>query len=130
MQAGENNKKEQFLGIALVGSIAYQRRWCVHSTPTEYVLLNELIETTIYAAKHKAMHPVLSKNLPVSEKGILIDFYDRVVELFDEVPWNDPAVSIEEIVESSEAMKRIRQVANDCLRKLGVEYSAAELLAE
>ena len=130
MQADENNKKEQFQGIAEVGSIDFQRRWCVHGTSSEYILLNELIETTIYAAKHKATHPVLSKNLSESEKAVLIDFHDRVDELFDEVPWSDPAVSIEEIVENSEAMKRIRQVANDCLRKLGVEYSVEELLAD
>jgi hypothetical protein len=130
MQADENNKKEHYQGIAEVGSIDFQRRWCVHGTSSEYVLLNELIETTIYAAKHKATHPILSKNLSESEKAILVEFHDRVDELFDEVPWNDPAVSIEELIESSEAMKKIRQAANDCLRKAGVEYSVEELLAD
>jgi hypothetical protein len=124
------SSKRLLKNVALIGSLNYQRRWCVHGTSSEYVLLNELIETTIYAAKHKATHPILSKNLSESEKAILIDFHDRVDELFEEVPWSDPSVSIEEIVENNEAMKRIRQVANDCLRKLGVEYSAEELLAD
>lgn len=92
--------------------------------------MNELIERTIYAVKHKAKHHVLSKNLSESEKAILIEFHDIVDELFDKVPWNDPTVSIEEIVENSEVMKKIRQVANDCLQKLGVEYSVEELLAD
>ena len=39
-------------------------------------------------------------------------------------------MSIEEIVENCEAMNRIRQTANECLLKLGVGYSAEELLAD
>lgn len=106
--------------FALIGSLDYQRKWCVHGTSSEYVLLSELIETTIYAVKHKATHPVLSKNLSESEKAILVDFHDSVDKFFDEVHWNDTSVSIEEIVDNSDAMKNIRQAANDCLRKLGV----------
>jgi len=130
MQANEHSMKKQYHGIAEVGSIEFQRRWCVNGTSEEYIVLNELVETTIYAAKHKATHPVLSRNLSESEKATLLEFHDRVDELFDEVPWNDPTVSIKKIVENSEAMKKIRQVANDCLRKLGVEYSIQELLAD
>jgi hypothetical protein len=47
--------------IARVGSIEYQRRWCVHGTADQYVLLNESLETTSYAAMHKATQLVLSK---------------------------------------------------------------------
>jgi hypothetical protein len=130
MLADENNKKQQFQGIAEVGSIDFQQRWCVHSTSAEYILLNELIETTIYAAKHKATHPVLSKNLAESEKASLLDFHDRVEQLFGDISWNDPTVSIEEIIENCKTMKNIRQAANDCLRKLGIEYTVEELLAD
>lgn len=124
------SSKSLLKNIALVGSFDYQRKWCVDGTSSEYVLLNELIATTTHAAKHKATHPVLSKNLSESEKAILVDFHDRVDEIFDEVPWDDPAVSIEEIVDKSDAMKKIRQSANDCLRKLEIEYSIEELLAD
>ena len=54
--------------------------------------------TTWLACGHRHSKPNESKN------AILIDFHDRVEELFDEVPWNDPAVSIEEIVENRETM--------------------------
>lgn len=127
---GEQRNKEQFRGIAEVGSIDFQRRWCIHGTAAEFILLDELIETTISAAKHRATHPVLSKPLSAEDKTILVDFHDRVEELSDQIPWNDSSVSIQEIVENNEAMIRIRDVANDCLLKLGIEYSVKELLAD
>jgi hypothetical protein len=130
MQADKQNKKEQYRGIAEVGSIDFQRKWCVNGTAEEYVLLNELIETTIYSARHKATHPVLSKDFSESERAVLLDFHDRVDELFDDIPWNDPTASIEEIVENSEAMKKIRQAANDCLRQVQASFSVEELLAD
>ena len=57
MQPDTKSKKEYFRDIAEVGSIDFQRRWCVHGTSAEYILLSELIETTIQAAKLKATQP-------------------------------------------------------------------------
>lgn len=124
------SSKALLTNIALVGSVDYQRKWCVQGTSLEYVLLDELIDTTIYAVKHRSTHPVLSKNLSAREKAILLDFHDTVDALFGEVPWRNSAVSIEEIVENNAAMKSIRQAANNCLRMLGAEFSAEELSAE
>lgn len=129
MQADKLSKGEQYRGIAEVGSIDFQRKWCVNGTAHKYVLLDELIETTIYFAKHRATHPVLFKAFSESERAILLDFHDKVDLLFDEIPWNDSTASIEEIVENSEAMKKIRQAANDCLRQLKANFSVEELLS-
>lgn len=113
--------------IAIVGSIEYHRKWCIQGTRDEYLLLDEHIDRTMFAVKEYADH---SNQITAQERYALLLFHDRVDELFDAIPWNDPDVSIEEIVERNEAMKQIRQAANDCLRKLGVEYSTEELLAD
>src|SRR5437867_806366 len=113
--------------IARIGSLDYQRRWCVHGTAEEYVLLEELIEPTIYAAKQKASHPVLSKNLTEQERVALFVFYRRMAELLGQIPWNDTTVSVEDIVEPDDAMEQIRKTANKCLNELRVSFTSAEL---
>ena len=114
--------------IARVGSIEYQRHWCVHGTADQYLLLNELLETTSYAAMHKATHPALSKDLTEQERDALLRFHAQVDELAEQIPWQDANVSIEEIVEHSEAMREIRQAAVDCLRDIDVVVSREEIM--
>jgi len=120
--------KDQLLKrIAQLGSLPYQERWVVHGDATEYVLLDELIETTIYAARHRATHPVLSKDLCTAERDALVKFHDQVDELYGQIPWNNPQVSNADIVENNHAMRRIREVAQECLHSLGVQFTWEEL---
>jgi len=109
-----------------VGSIAYQRRWCVHGTQDRYILLQELVESVSYAAYHKATQPVLSRRLSDQEKSSLLEFYTNVDAMLDAAPWGDDRVGIEELVEH-EALQAIRRSANDCLRKIGFQYNDEEL---
>jgi hypothetical protein len=128
----DNNHKrlDNFTNIGAIGSIEYQRHWCVNGTAKEYILLDELIETSIYAAKHCAAHPILSKSLSTEEREALIRFHDRVQELYTEIPWRDPKVSITEIVEHNSTMQQIRDAANECLRALGISYTTEQLMSE
>jgi hypothetical protein len=113
--------------IAQLGSITYQVRWVVNADANDYILLDELIETTIYAAKHWAMHPVLAKSLSFMEREALIRFHDRVTALFEQIPWEDPNVSIADIVENNQAMREIRGAALECLTSLGVHFTSEDL---
>jgi hypothetical protein len=121
----------RFISIGSLGSLAYQRRWCVNGTvETGWVDLYELVETTIHAAKHKATHPVLSTDLSVAQREALIRFHDRVDTLYGLIPWRDPSVSIADIVERNPAMQQIRDAANECLRELGVSFTEEELMED
>jgi hypothetical protein len=120
--------RELLRRIAQVGSLPYQVRWVVNANADEYVLLDELIETTTYAAKHRATHPILSKNLSSMEREALIRFHERVMALYGEIPWNDPKVSIADIVEENQAMGEIRAAAQECLHALGVRFATSDLM--
>lgn len=114
--------------IGQMASITYQERWVVNGTADEYVLLDELVETTIYEAKRQATHPATCGQYSEHERDALIRFCDRVDALYGLIPWRDPKVSIADIVERNEAMRQIRDAANQCLRELGVSFTEHELL--
>jgi hypothetical protein len=66
--------------------------------------------------------------LTEQERDALLRFHAQVDELADRIPWQDANVSIEEIVENSEAMRQIRQAAVDCLRDICVVVSLEEIM--
>lgn len=66
----------RFISIGSLGSLGYQRRWCINgAVESGWVDLYELIETTIHAAKHKATHPVLSRDLSAAQREALTRFH-------------------------------------------------------
>jgi hypothetical protein len=119
--------REQILkGIAQVGSLEYQIRWIVNGNSAQYVLLDELIETTIHAAKHRAAHPILSQGSSDQERQAFLRFHDRVAELFARIQWQNR--SIAEIVEGDRNMEEIRIAARECLNALAVKSSVDEVM--
>lgn len=115
--------------IGAIGSIAWQRRWCINGTVQGgYAELDEYIETTIYEAKRQATHSTTSSRYSERDRETLIGFHDRVDALYGVIPWRDPNVSIADIVERNDTMQQIRDAANECLRALGVSFTEEELL--
>jgi hypothetical protein len=114
--------------IAQLGSLEYQKRCVVEGTAAEYVLLDELIETTIYASQHHATHPTLREALSPQQRDALIHFHDRVDALYGLIPWRDPDVSIADIVERSRTMRQIRDAANECLGALGESFATDDFV--
>jgi hypothetical protein len=127
---GAMTKARIFKNIGEIGSLDYQRWWSLNGTAEQYLLLDELIERTIHAARMRATDAILSKSLSAEQREALMQFHDRVNELYGSIPWRDPNVSMLEIVEGDPAMRQIRDAANACLRVLGVSYSTEELLNE
>lgn len=127
---GNMTKDRLLKRIAQLGSLSYQVSWVVHGNAAEYVLLDELVETTAYAAKHTASDPLLSTSLSQTERDALITFHDRADELYELIPWHDPKVSIADIVERNQSMQQIRDAANECLRTLGITFSTEELMCD
>jgi hypothetical protein len=113
--------------IARVGSLDFQVRECLGGTAERYVLLDELLETTITRSEHEATHPILSRKWSETERQALLTFSHRSSELFDLIPWRDAAVSLKDIIERNEAMAEIRNTANECLRQLGVSFTTNDL---
>jgi len=113
--------------IAQISSLDYQKRWILNGNKEEYVLLDELLDTTTYAAQHRATHPVLSQNLSIAERKALSQFCDRVNALSEQISWNDPNVSMSQIIESNAAMRGIREAAALCLQAFGLSFTADEL---
>ena len=113
--------------LARIGSQQYQRKFCIHGTALEYCLLDELLETTMYAARHRATHPGLSGTLTDQERNALLKFHSRVNELIEQIPWQDSSVSIEQIVERNDAMRQVREAAGECLQSLHATFTLDEL---
>lgn len=116
--------------IGQIGSVTYQRRWVVNGSAEEYVLLDELIDTTIYEAKRQATYPTTRDRYSEQEREALIRFHDRVDPLCGLIPWRDPSVSVADIVERNRPMQQIRDAANECLQSLGVEFKTEELMRD
>jgi hypothetical protein len=117
------------LQIARIGNIDFQRRCVVNGTKEGgYINLFELIETTTYAAKHKATHPVLSKNLSPAERETLIQFHDHVDAIYGLIPWRDQTVTNADIVERDARMREVRDAANQCIQAIGISFTTEELM--
>lgn len=114
--------------IGQLASFTYQKRWVVNGTADEFVLLDELIETTIYEAKRQATHPTTRGHYSDQEREAFVRFHARVDALYGLIPWRDTNVSIAEIVERNETMQQIRDAANECLTVLGVSFTDDELM--
>jgi len=117
--------------IAAVGSIDWQRHWCVNGTAEGgYGELDEQIETTIHEAKRQATHLTTRDQYSEHEREALVRFHDRVEALYGLIAWRDPKVSIADIIERNETMQQIRDVAKECLRDLNVSFTDEELMNE
>lgn len=116
--------------IGQMASIAYQEQWVINGTADEYVLLDELIETTIYEAKRQATHSTTCGQYSEKERESLIRFHDRVDAIYGLIPWRDPKVSIADIVMRNETMQQIRDAAKEGLRDLNVSFTDEELMNE
>jgi hypothetical protein len=81
----------------------------------------------MHAAKHMAINGSSSDHLSDIERAALMKFYSRVNEVFERIPWNDPTVTIEDIVVNNAAMKEIREVASESLRAIGANVDSDEL---
>jgi hypothetical protein len=81
-----SGKLRMLRSIACVGSLDFQERECVEATSERYVLLDELIETTISRAEHEATHAQLSQKWTRGERASLLAFAQHASELFDENP--------------------------------------------
>lgn len=115
--------------IGRVASLAYQERLCLQGTAEEYVLLDELVDTTVYAAQHDVTHPILSRKWTAEQKQAISDFARQAGELSDRIEWRNPEVSLAEITQS-EPMRLMREAATECLRCVGVSFTLEELLRD
>ncbi len=122
-------QKKVLRSIGRVASLEFQLRECLGGTADQYVLLDELLETTINSAEREATHPVVSEKWTRESQKVLLDFSRKVSKLFDEIAWQDPGVSLEEIIHSH-AMRQIRATAQDCLRHFDVEFTMEQLLSD
>lgn len=125
----EPGRRKVLRDIARMASLDYQLRECLGGTAEHYVLLDELLETTIYAAEHDASHPVLSRKWKAEQEQALLGFARKASTLFEQSGWQDPKVSLGEIIHSH-PMRQIREAADECLRRIGVSFTLEELLRD
>jgi hypothetical protein len=123
-------KNQLLRSIARIGSLTYQQKACLRGTPHEYVLLDELIETTISRATLEVTNDVLLMKWSLAERNALREFADRVEPLLDQIAWQDKGVPLENIVNEDQSMRKIRDAANECLSQVGTSFSLEQLLAD
>lgn len=116
--------------VARIGSQAYQEHECVQGTSEKYVLLDELLETTLSSLEHEITNEVLATKWSQVERDALRDFVDRVNHLFDQIAWQDESLTLASIVHEDPSMQMIRDAANECLRQVRASFSVEELLAD
>lgn len=125
----EPSRLKRLRNIGRVASLEYQLRECIEGTAEHYVLLDELLETAIYAAEHDASHPVLSRKWTAVQQQALLAFARTASTLFDQIGWQEPNVSLTQVIHSP-SMQRIREAADECLRRVGVSFTLEELLCD
>lgn len=116
--------------IARVGSLPFQVKACLQATSQEYVLLDELIETTLSRAELEVTNEALAKKWSQSERDALQKFVDRVNNLIDQIEWQDESLTLPTIINEHRSMQLIRDAANECLGQVRAKFSVEELLAD
>src|SRR5437868_6998048 len=115
--------KDWQVDLERIASSEYQQKYCVNGTASEYVLLDELLDTLLYAIRHYLDR---STRIPDSERMALQQFLAMAEPRFDQIPWSDRNVSISQIVDC-DAMKEIREAAAKCLQKTSTTLGLEEL---
>jgi hypothetical protein len=110
------------VNLARIGSFEYQQKYCINATVSEYVLLDDLLDTTMYAVEH-----YLARSTQVShtDRMALHQFIATANTQIDGIPWRDQDYSIQQIV-YCDAMKEVREAATKCLQDLGASLSLEE----
>ncbi len=125
-----SGKKHILRDIARIGSLSFQEAACLHAKNEEYVLLDELIETTLSRAELEVTNEILARKWSQVERDALRGFVDRVNHLFDQIAWKDESLTLANIIEEDRKMHIIRDAANECLRQVGASFTIEELLAD
>jgi len=112
--------------IARIESVAYQKNVCLKATVDHYVLLDELIDVTLTRAEHEISTYTENDRWRGHEVIVLKEFVEKVNRLFSQIDWGGRE-TLDEIIDSSEAMKLIRNAASDCLSSIGFSCTEGEL---
>ena len=129
LESSSNGKKRILRDIARIGSLPFQEKACLQATSQEYVLVDELIETTLSGAELEVTNEVLATKWSQVERDALRGFVNRVNQLFDQIAWQDESLTLASIVNEDPSMQMIRDAANEFLRQVRASFSVEELLA-
>jgi 2C-methyl-D-erythritol 2,4-cyclodiphosphate synthase len=130
LESSSTGKNRILRAIARIGSLPFQEKACLQATSQEYVLLDELIETTLSRAELEVTNEVLATKWSQAERDALRKFVDRVNQLFDQIAWQDENLTLASIINEDPSMQMIRDAANECLRQVRVSFSVEELLTD
>ena len=128
--SSSTGKKQVLRNIARIGSLPFQEKACLHAKSQEYVLLEELIETTLSLAELEVTNEVLKMKWSREERDSLRDFVDRANPLFDQIAWQDESLTLAKILYEDPGMQTIRDAANECLMQVRANFSVEELLVD
>lgn len=123
-------KRRILRNIARIGSLPFQKEACLQASSEEYLLLDELIETTISRAELEVSNDALAIKWSKVEQDALRAFADRVGNLFDKIAWQDESLTLARIINDDSIMQAIRDAANECLSQVHASFPAEELLAD
>lgn len=118
------------LKIARIGSLPFQEVACLRATSEKYILLDELIETTLHRAELETNNKILAKKWSQAEQQALRIFIDSVGKFFEKIDWRNQTVSLAHILLEDPWMQMIREAANNCLNQLQIHFSLEELLID
>jgi hypothetical protein len=109
--------------LARMASLEYQQKYCISGTASEYVLLDELLDTTLYAVRHYLAE---ANEISHSNKRAFELFLAKSESQLDQIPWQDKSISISQIV-VCDRMKEIRDAAANCLHGISASLSIEDL---
>jgi hypothetical protein len=115
--------------IGQLASLEYQQVFCTHGTKDQYVLLDELIETTLTRVDLETTHPQLSQKWNEQVLAALKSFSATVAIEYHRMPSLISVTSLETVVQSAE-MAVIRLESRKLLDAVGIQYSFDELASD
>lgn len=105
-----------------LASITYQRKYIIGGTKDEYVLPDELLETTEDLVKLILSKPTSSEYFSERELSCLVAMQAILKHEGDKLPF-DGSVSNEDLIENDTAWAAIRSTAQQCLRLFGLDLA-------
>jgi hypothetical protein len=108
--------------LAPLASLEVQRRFIVHATKDEYLLIEELLEDALDIERLIKSESDLSVSQLECLKGFIHELKDRVDPIMEAAAHE----TAENLIELSEDWNVIRLLANDCLRTLMFDLKSWE----
>jgi hypothetical protein len=105
--------------LCRLASVAYQTRYVTHGTSEEYVLPEELLDSTCSIIETTLKSDILIQSLKNDEAQELSHVLTVLRRLQKDIPLNEPTVSNYDLIQKNASWLKARNLAQKALEVLG-----------